>query len=110
MIRDKNYSIVSCSPETLIEKKGLKLKKVEMSAYHEDCKVFEVLKHNKRIGLFIGDYYAREGKRSGAWCSTFRNQSKVNGKRLNPIVLNVCNFSKPQKGMPCLLTFDEAKT
>ena len=89
---------------------NLKLKKVEMSAYHEDCKVFEVLKHNKRIGLFIGDYYAREGKRSGAWCSTFRNQSKVNGKRLNPIVLNVCNFSKPQEGMPCLLTFDEAKT
>ena len=89
---------------------NLKLKKVEMSSYHEDCKVFEVLKDNKRIGLFIGDYYAREGKRSGAWCSTFRNQSKVNGKRLNPIVLNVCNFSKPQEGMPCLLTFDEAKT
>ena len=104
---DKLIEAISYSCNRLF---NLKLNKVDMKAYHKDCKVFEVLKHNQRIGLFIGDYYAREGKRSGAWCSTFKSQSKVNGKRLNPIVLNVCNFSKPQKGMPCLLTFDEAKT
>ena len=104
---DKLIEAISYSCNKLF---NLKLRKVDITAYHPDCKVFEVLKNNKRIGLFIGDYYARKGKRSGAWCSTFKNQSKVNEQRLNPIVLNVCNFSKPQKGMPCLLTFDEAKT
>ena len=74
---DKLIEAISYSCNRLF---NLKLNKVDMKAYHKDCKVFEVLKHNQRIGLFIGDYYAREGKRSGAWCSTFKSQSKVNGK------------------------------
>ncbi len=104
---DKLIEAISYSCDKLF---NLKLRKLDMTAYHPDCKVFEVLKNNERIGLFIGDYYSRKGKRSGAWCSTFKSQSKINEQRLNPIVLNVCNFSKPLKGMPCLLTFDEAKT
>ena len=87
-----------------------------MDKYHAESTrrnrnpILEVLKNNKRIGLFIGDYFARKGKRSGAWCSTFKSQSKIGGQRVNPIVLNVCNFSKPKEEMPCLLTLDEAKT
>ena len=61
------------------------------------------------MGVFIGDYFARASKRSGAWCSSFRGQSKLDGE-VRPVVVNVCNFAKAPKGEPTLLTFDDAHT
>ena len=61
------------------------------------------------MGVFIGDYFARSSKRSGAWCSSFRSQSKLDGE-VRPIVINICNFAKAPAGQPCLLTFDDART
>ena len=61
------------------------------------------------MGVFIGDYFARASKRSGAWCSSFRGQRKLDGE-VRPIVVNVCNFAKAPKGEPTLLTFDDAHT
>ncbi len=61
------------------------------------------------MGVFIGDYFARSSKRSGAWCSSFRQQSKMDGE-VRPIAVNVCNFAKAPKGEPNLLTFDDAET
>ena len=81
-----------------------------LHSYHPDCKIFSIERKGENLGLFIGDYFARNGKRSGAWCSTLRKQSIMNDVRVSPVVVNVCNFTKPRKGFPCLLSYDEAKT
>jgi peptidyl-dipeptidase Dcp len=60
-------------------------------------------------GLFIGDYFARSSKRSGAWMSNFRTQHKL-GKGQPPIIINVLNFAKGGDGEPSLLSFDDART
>jgi peptidyl-dipeptidase Dcp len=78
----------------------------DMPVYHPDVRVWEVLREGTVIGLFYGDYFARPGKQSGAWMSSFRDQQKLDGNIL-PIIVNNSNFSKTD---PCLLSFDEAVT
>ncbi|HYI90346.1 MAG TPA: M3 family metallopeptidase [Beijerinckiaceae bacterium] len=81
-----------------------------MPVYHPDVRVFEVQDANGRhVGLFLGDYFARPSKRSGAWMSSFRNQEKLAGD-VRPIIVNVMNFSKGAEGAPALLSFDDART
>ena len=60
-------------------------------------------------GTFIGDYFARPSKRSGAWMSAFRSQERLSGDIL-PIIVNVMNFAKGGEGEPSLLSFDDART
>ena len=82
----------------------------DMPVYHPDVRVFEVLDpHGKHKGLFLGDYFARSSKRSGAWMSAFRTQHKLDGT-VAPIIVNVMNFSKGAAGEATLLTFDDART
>ena len=88
---------------------GLSFKPLDASLYHDDVRAWEVRKGDRHMGVFIGDYFNRSSKRSGAWCSSFRSQSKLDGE-IRPIVVNVCNFAKPPKGEPALLTFDDART
>ena len=78
----------------------------DLPVYHPDVRVWDVLREGAVIGLFYGDYFARPGKQSGAWMSSFRDQEEVNDHQL-PIILNNCNFSKSD---PCLLSFDDAVT
>ncbi|MEO1116158.1 MAG: M3 family metallopeptidase, partial [Pseudomonadota bacterium] len=59
--------------------------------------------------LFLGDYFARPSKRSGAWMTAFRSQHKLDGD-VTPIIVNVMNFSKGAPGEATLLTFDDART
>ena len=59
--------------------------------------------------LFIGDYFSRPSKHSGAWMTSLRDQEKLSGD-IRPIILNVCNFTKPTESKPSLLTFDEVST
>jgi peptidyl-dipeptidase Dcp len=61
------------------------------------------------IALFIGDYFARPSKHSGAWMGALRDQARLDGDTL-PIVLNTMNFAKPGAGEACLLSYDEAHT
>jgi peptidyl-dipeptidase Dcp len=85
------------------EQKGL-------TAWHEDSRVWRVLGPDKKqIGLFIGDYFARSSKRSGAWMSALQSQHGLDGG-MQPIIYNVCNFAKPAKGETALLSFDDART
>jgi peptidyl-dipeptidase Dcp len=77
--------------------------------YHPDARAWEVRRGARHMGVFIGDYFARPSKRSGAWCSSFRSQSKLDGE-VRPVAVNVCNFAKAPAGQPCLLTFDDART
>ena len=61
------------------------------------------------IALFVGDYFARDSKHSGAWMSALRDQQKLDGRVL-PIVVNVMSFAPGGAGEPCLLSLDEAHT
>ena len=88
---------------------GLSFNPIEVPLHHPDARAWEVRKGARHMGVFIGDYFARSSKRSGAWCSSFRSQSKLDGE-VRPIVINICNFAKAPAGQPCLLTFDDART
>jgi peptidyl-dipeptidase Dcp len=89
---------------------GLTLSPVDVPLYHPDARAWEVKdKADSHVGLFIGDYFARASKHSGAWMTSLRDQEKLTGS-VTPIILNVCNFSKPAAGEPALLSFDDART
>jgi peptidyl-dipeptidase Dcp len=82
----------------------------DLPVYHPDVRAFEVVDADgAHVALFLGDYYARSSKRSGAWMSAFRGQKKLGGET-RPIVLNVMNFPKPSPGRPTLLTLTEVTT
>jgi peptidyl-dipeptidase Dcp len=85
---------------------GLEFKPLDVPLYHPDCRAWEVTRGGKHIAVFIGDYFARGSKRSGAWCSAMRGQAKF-PKEQAPVVINVCNFAK---GDPALLSYDDART
>ncbi len=81
----------------------------DVQAYHPDVKVYEVRDAvNAVIGVFLHDNFARPSKRSGAWMSSFRQQSR-NADAL-PIVVNNNNFARGAPGEPTLLSFDDART
>jgi peptidyl-dipeptidase Dcp len=89
---------------------GLNFKPVEVPLYHADTRAWEVTdRGGKPVGLFIGDYFARGSKHSGAWMTSLRDQEKLIGD-VRPVIVNVCNFSKPAAGEPALLSFDDART
>src|SRR5690606_38235942 len=81
----------------------------DIPVYHPDVRVWEVIRDDRVIGLFYGDYYALPGKRSGAWMTSFRDQSKLDGVQI-PFIVNTCNFVKPPEGQKALLSLDEART
>ncbi|MET0746396.1 MAG: M3 family metallopeptidase, partial [Microvirga sp.] len=79
----------------------------DVPRYHPDIRVWRVKDEaGGLVGLFIGDYFARSSKRSGAWMSSFRSQEKLTGD-IRPIIVNVMNFAKAE---PALLSFDDART
>jgi peptidyl-dipeptidase Dcp len=89
---------------------GLSFTPVDVPLYHPDARAWEVTdKSGAHVGLFIGDYFARASKHSGAWMTSLRDQEKLTGS-VTPIILNICNFSKPASGEPALLSFDDART
>ncbi|MCB1521553.1 MAG: M3 family metallopeptidase [Hyphomicrobiaceae bacterium] len=82
----------------------------DIPRYHPDVRAWEVLDRKKQhVGLFLGDYFARPSKRSGAWMSSFRSQHKL-GKGQRPIIVNVMNFAEGGEGEATLLSFDDART
>ena len=85
---------------------GLKFEPIELDLYHPDCKSWRVTRDDADVAVFIGDYFARGSKRSGAWCSAMRSQTNYPSPEI-PIVVNVCNFAK---GDPCLLSTDDVRT
>ncbi|SOC43358.1 peptidyl-dipeptidase Dcp [Rhizobium subbaraonis] len=83
--------------------------------YHPDVRVFEIRNRDgKLVAMFLGDYFARPSKRSGAWMSAYQSQHKLPSKNGSigelPIIYNVCNFAKPAEGKPALLSLDDART
>ena len=85
---------------------GLEFREIDGPFYHPDVRGWEVTRNGAHVAVFLGDYFARGSKRSGAWCSAMRSQKKL-AEDTRPIVVNVCNFAK---GDPALLSYDDART
>ncbi|UXP30896.1 M3 family metallopeptidase [Reichenbachiella agarivorans] len=79
--------------------------------FNEDVKVWEVtdIDSGDNIGLWYLDPYARQGKRSGAWATTYRNYTTFDGER-NVLASNNSNFVKPAPGEALLVSWDDATT
>jgi peptidyl-dipeptidase Dcp len=92
---------------------GLKyVKRTDLPVYHPECEVYEVQEADgKHVGILYLDFFPRETKSVGAWCTEYRSQRIMpDGKFISPVVSIVCNFSKPTGNTPALLSYDEAET
>lgn len=91
---------------------GLKFEeRKDLPKYHPDVKVFEIKDANdEHLAILLTDYFPRASKRGGAWMDNFRNQYKVDGKNIRPIIYNCGNFTKPTADKPSLISIDEALT
>lgn len=117
---------------------GLEFKEIDdIQKYHEDVKTYEIVEvgsgkledgstekgfENLSLttdnyqpstnykALLYADYHPRKGKRAGAWMTSYKNQYKKDGENSRPHISVVCNFTKPTKDTPSLLTFNEVTT
>ncbi|WKZ66841.1 MAG: M3 family metallopeptidase [Flavobacteriales bacterium] len=81
----------------------------DLPVYHPDVRVFNIIDTTgETIGLFYGDYFARDNKNGGAWMSSFVDQSTLLGQQ--PVITQNCNYVKPAAGQPCLLSWDDVTT
>lgn len=79
--------------------------------YHQDVTVYDVTNGNgEQVALFYADFLPRAGKRAGAWMTSYAGQYKDEKGDHRPIISIVCNFTKPGKNTPSLLTFNEVTT
>jgi peptidyl-dipeptidase Dcp len=91
---------------------GLTFEELEgMPLPHPDAQVFEVKEADgSHCGVLYMDFHPRTSKRGGAWCGTYRGQSRKYGKEIDPVVNLVCNFSKPIGDNPAMITLTEVET
>jgi peptidyl-dipeptidase Dcp len=91
---------------------GITFKEVKnVETYHDDVKTFEVNDEDGSLkAIFYADFHPREGKRNGAWMTSFKGQMIKDEKNDRPHISNVCNFTKPTTSKPSLLTFNEVTT
>lgn len=82
----------------------------DIDKYHPEVSVYEITENGNYKGLLYTDFFPRDGKRPGAWETSYRNQSKNKDSEIRPHVSIVCNFSRPTKDKPSLLTFGEVTT
>jgi len=82
----------------------------ELPVYAPDVRAFEVLREGHHLGLLYTDFFPRETKTGGAWCTRYRDQRREGGTDIRPHVSIVCNFTKPVGGKPSLLSFEEVRT
>jgi len=78
--------------------------------FHPDIRTFEVKRGDKLVGLFYLDNFARAGKRSGAWMTTYRSQYELGGNNKYVLASNNNNFVKGGGGSPTLISLDDAST
>jgi peptidyl-dipeptidase Dcp len=85
--------------------------RTDIPKYHPEVRTFEVKDADgSHLGVFMTDYHPRPGKRGGAWSGRYRDQYFKDGKDVRPIVVNVCNFSRPTGDTPALLSLEEVET
>ncbi|WP_273241677.1 M3 family metallopeptidase [Hyphomonas atlantica corrig.] len=88
------------------------LEPVEVDGWNPVVTAYDVKDANtgEHLGLFMMDMYARDSKRGGAWMSSYRNTSNINGDNIRPIITNNLNLITPAEGEPTLMRFDEVET
>lgn len=87
------------------------VKRNDIPIYHDSVKVWEVFDEDKKhLGIFYGDYFPRQSKRSGAWMTNFVNQLNLGEYNVRPMIVNVCNFTPASGETPSLLNIDETLT
>ena len=91
---------------------GLQFEEINtIDKYHEDVLTYKVTdSEGELVSIFYADFFPRAGKRNGAWMTSFKPQMIKDGKNERPHVSIVCNFTKPTKSKPSLLTFNEVTT
>ncbi len=91
---------------------GLQFEEIHtIDKYHEDVLTYQVKdEKGELVSIFYADFFPRAGKRNGAWMTSYKSQSIKNGINDRPHVSIVCNFTKPTKSKPSLLTFSEVTT
>ncbi len=83
----------------------------DVDKYHEDVLTYKVVNSKgDLISIFYADFFPRPGKRNGAWMTSYKPQYIKEGKNDRPHISIVCNFTKPTKSKPSLLTFNEVTT
>src|SRR5690606_5066282 len=79
--------------------------------YHQDVLTYKVTDDKgDLVSIFYADFFPRPGKRNGAWMTSYKPQYVKNGENSRPHISIVCNFTKPTKSKPSLLTFNEVTT
>jgi len=87
------------------------VKNREIDTYHSDVTAYEVYDANQKfMAVFYTDFFPRSGKRNGAWMTSYKNQWIKDGKNSRPHISIVCNFTKPTRTKPSLLSFREVTT
>ncbi len=85
--------------------------RTDIPVYHPEVVAYEVKEANgAHLGVLYMDFHPRDGKRAGAWCTTYRTQKYRDGKKITPVVSMVMNFTRPSGNVPALLSFDEVTT
>jgi peptidyl-dipeptidase Dcp len=82
----------------------------DIQKYHEEVTVYEVLENGSHKALLYTDWHPREGKRAGAWMTSYKGQYRTDQEDHRPHISIVCNFSRPSGETPSLLTFNEVTT
>jgi peptidyl-dipeptidase Dcp len=83
----------------------------DLPVFQKDVETYEVKEADgSHLGILYLDYYPRDGKRGGAWCTDFQASGWQDGKKVDPIVSVTCNFTKPTADTPSLLSWDETTT
>jgi peptidyl-dipeptidase Dcp len=86
-------------------------KRTDLPVYEKDVETFEVKEADgAHLGILYLDYFPRAGKSGGAWCTGFQTAGWENGKKVDPIVSIVTNFTPPSGDQPALLSWDESTT
>ncbi|MCC5937030.1 MAG: M3 family metallopeptidase [Lunatimonas sp.] len=87
------------------------VKNEAIPVYHPEVSAYEVQDlEGNHVAVFYTDFFPRAGKRNGAWMTSYRGQRKIGPTNQRPFVSIVCNFSRPTKSKPSLLTFNEVTT
>jgi len=86
-------------------------KRNDLPVYHPEVVAFEVKdKDNSHLAVLYMDFHPRDGKRVGAWCTSYASRQYRNGKKNDPVISMVMNFTRPTGNAPALFTFEEVST
>ena len=90
---------------------GLSFEHVPVEGWNPLVVSFDVKdKAGEHLGLFMTDMFARDSKRGGAWMSSYRGTSNINGDRIRPLITNNMNLPQPPEGEPALMRYSDVET